>query len=224
MLFVYNDESNLITQSTKRNTRANHQMRSWLQEAVMCIKSFASTQTGMDRLRYPASRSEHVCSYRNLRRLWHQPEHGSSSRDHAHRRFGRSATLARTRWAINQDRLPCRTALAGGVSDLALHLSEVDLCPRCINRCTPPISMSALNATNLQLNCASICKAAHRWETSRERACRDPGIAAACGCGELLYSGYLATAKPHRSQNCWGSIGDQRGEGGIKALRTATHE
>lgn len=84
----------------------------------MRIESFASTQTGMDRLRYPTSRSEHVCSNRNLRRLWHQPEHGSSSRNHAHRRFGRSATLARTRWPVDKDGLPAalRAQAASAIS------------------------------------------------------------------------------------------------------------
>jgi hypothetical protein len=101
MLFVYNNESDLITQSSERNARANHQMRSWLKETVVCIESFARTQTRMDRLRRTTSRSEHVRSNRNLRRLRHQPEHGSPSRDHAHRRFGRSATLARTRWPVD---------------------------------------------------------------------------------------------------------------------------
>jgi len=43
MLFVYDNESNLITQSAERNAGANHQMRSWLKEAVVCIESFAST-------------------------------------------------------------------------------------------------------------------------------------------------------------------------------------
>jgi hypothetical protein len=84
--------------------------------------------------------------------------------------------------------------------------------------------MAALNATNLQLNCASIRKAAHRWETSWERACGYPAVCTSRRCRELLYGGYLATAKPHRAQNCRSSIGDQRGEGRVKALCTATHQ
>ena len=190
----------------------------------MCIEALTGTQARMDWLRRTASRGEHVCSNRYLRRLWHQPEHGSTCSDHPHRRFGCCATLARARRAINQDRLPCHTALAGGVSDLALHLSEVDLCPRCINRCTPPISMSALNAPNLKLNSASISESSRGWETSRERACRDPGIAAACGRGELFHRGNLSATETHRLQDRRGSIGDERGEGGVKTLRTATHE
>jgi len=75
MLFIYNDKTNLITQRTERNARANHQMWSWLEEAIMRIESLSRTQAGVDWLRYPASRSKHVRSNRNVRRLWHQPEH-----------------------------------------------------------------------------------------------------------------------------------------------------
>jgi hypothetical protein len=224
MLFVYDNESNLIRQSAERNARANHQMRSWLKEAVVRIESFASTQTRMDRLRHLASRSEHVRSNRNLRRLWHQPEHGSPSRDHAHRRFGRSATLARTRWPVDKDGLPRRTTRTSGIGDLTLHVRQADGGPCRVNSHTSPIAMAALNATNLQLNCASIRKAAHRWETSWERACGYPAVCTSRRCRELLYGGYLATAKPHRAQNCRSSIGDQRGEGRVKALCTATHQ
>jgi hypothetical protein len=84
--------------------------------------------------------------------------------------------------------------------------------------------MSALNAPNFKLNSASISESTRGWKTSRERACRDPGIAAACGHGELLHRGNLSATETHRLQDRGGSIGDQRGEGGIKALRTATHE
>jgi hypothetical protein len=224
MLFVYNNESDLITQSSERNARANHQMRSWLKETVVCIESFARTQTRMDRLRRTTSRSEHVRSNRNLRRLRHQPEHGSPSRDHAHRRFGRSATLARTRWPVDKDGLPRRTTRTSGIGDLTLHDRQADGGPCRVNSHTSPIAMAALNATNLQLNCASIRKAAHRWETSWERACGYPAVCTSRRCRELLYGGYLATAKPHRAQNCRSSIGDQRGEGRVKALCTATHQ
>jgi hypothetical protein len=224
MLFVYDNESNLITQSAERNARANHQMRSWLKEAVVRIESFASTQTRMDRLRHPASRSEHVCSNRNLRRLWHQPEHGSPSRDHAHRRLCCCATLARAGWTINKNRHPRCLRIARRIGDLTLHVRQADDGPCRVNSQTSPIAMAALNATNLQLNCTSIGKAAHRWETSWERARGYPAVSTSRGYGELLYGGYLATAKPHRPQNCRSTIGDQRGEGGVKALCTATHQ
>jgi hypothetical protein len=84
--------------------------------------------------------------------------------------------------------------------------------------------MSALNAPNLKLNSASVSESSRGWKASRERACSDPRIAASCGRGELLHRGNLSATETHRLQDRRGSIGDQRGEGGIKALRTATHE
>jgi hypothetical protein len=84
--------------------------------------------------------------------------------------------------------------------------------------------MSALNAPNLKLNSASISESTRGWKASRKRACGDPGIAAACGCGELLHRGNLSATETHRLQDRRGSISNQRGEGGVKTLRTATHE
>jgi hypothetical protein len=182
MLFVYDDESDLITQSTKRNAGANYQMRSWLKEAVVCIESFASAQTGMDRLRRTTSRSEHVRSNRHLRRLWHQPEHGSSSCDHAHRRFGRSATLARTRWPVDKDGLPRRTAITGRIGDLTLHVRQADLDPCRVSRCAPSVGMSALNAPHLKLHSASIGESSRRWEATGECTRGDPRIIATRRC------------------------------------------
>ena len=164
----------------------------------MCIEAFTGTQARMDWLRHTTSRGKHVCSDRNLCRLWHQPEHGSTCSDHSHRRFSCCATLARAGRAINQDGFPRRAALAGGVGDLTLHISEVDLCPRCINRCTPPISMSALNAPNLKLYSASISESSCGWEASRECACGDPGIAAVCGRGKLFHCSNLSATETHR--------------------------
>jgi hypothetical protein len=84
--------------------------------------------------------------------------------------------------------------------------------------------MSALNAPNLKLNSASVSESSRGWKASRERACGDPGITTACGRGELLHRGNLSATETHRLQGRRGGIGNQRGEGGVKTLRTATHE
>ena len=44
MLFVYNDESDLITQSSECNACADNEMRPRLKETVVCIEPLASTQ------------------------------------------------------------------------------------------------------------------------------------------------------------------------------------
>jgi hypothetical protein len=44
MLFVHNNEANLVTQRTERNACADNEVRSWLKETVVCIEPLAGTQ------------------------------------------------------------------------------------------------------------------------------------------------------------------------------------
>ena len=178
----------------------------------------------MDWLRCTTSRGEHVCSDRHLRRLWHQPEHRSTSSNRSYRRFGRCATLARARWTVDKDGIPRRTAITGRIGDLTLHVRQADLNPRRVNRCAPTIGMSALNAPHLKLHSASIGESTRRCEAPGECTRDDPRIIATRRCRELFYGSNLSTAETHRLQDRRSSIGDQRGEGGVKALRTATHQ
>jgi hypothetical protein len=224
MLFVNNDETNLVTQGTEGNACADNEMRSRLKESVVCIEPLTSTQARMDRLGFATSSSEHVRSDCHLRRLWHQPEHRASSGDHPHRSIGRCATLARARWPINEQRLPRRTGIAGSVGDLALHVRQADLGPCRVNRCTPPIGMSALNASHLKLNGASIGESSRRCKATREHTCSHPRVIAARRYRELLHCGNLSATETHRLQDRRGSIRDQRSEGRIEALRTATDQ
>jgi hypothetical protein len=224
MLFVHNDEANLVTQCAEGDACADNEMRSQLKETVVCIEALASAQARMDWLRCTTSRGEHVCSNRHLRRLWHQPEHRSTSSDHPYRRFRSSATLPRARWTVDKDGLPCRTAITGRIGDLTLHISQADLSPCRVSRCAPTIGMSALNAPHFKLHSASIRQSTRRCEPPGECARGDPRIIATRRCHQLLHCGNLSAAETHRLQDRGGSIGDQRGEGGVKALRTATHQ
>jgi hypothetical protein len=178
----------------------------------------------VDWLRCTTSRGEHVCSNRNLRRLWHEPEHRSTSSNRSYRRSGCCATLARARWTVDKDGLPCRTAITGSVDDLTLHVRQADLNPRRVNRCAPTIGMSALNAPHLKLHSASIGESTRRCEAPGERARGDPRIIATRRCRELFHCSNLSAPETHRLKDRRSSIGDQRGESGVKALRTATHQ
>jgi hypothetical protein len=224
MLFVHNDKANLVTQRTERNTCADNEMRSWLKETVVCIEPLTSTQARMDWFRHTTSRGEHVCSNRHLRRLWHEPEHRSTSSDHPYRRFGCCATLPRARWAVDKDGLSRRTAITGRIGDLTLHVSQTDLGPCRVSRCAPSVGMSALNTSHLKLHSASIGESTRRCEAPGERARGDPRIIATRRCRELLHCGNLSTAETHCLQDRRSSIGDQRSEGGVEALCTATHQ
>jgi hypothetical protein len=106
----------------------------------------------MDRLGCSASSCEHVCGDRHLRRLWHEPEHRAASSDHPYRSIGGRATLARARWAVDEQRLPCRTARTNGIGNLALHAGQDDLGPYTVNWRAPSIGMAALDASYLKLN------------------------------------------------------------------------
>jgi hypothetical protein len=224
MLFVHNDETNLVTQRTECNACADNEMRSRLKEPVVCIEPLTSTQARMDWFRHTTSRGEHICSNRDLRRLWHQPEHRSTSSDHPYRRFRRCTTLPRARWAVDKDGLRSRTAITGRIGDLTLHISQADL-DRCrVSRCAPSVGMSALNTSHLKLHSASIGESSRRWEATGECTRGDPRIIATRRCRELFHCSNLSTAETHCLQDRRSSIGDQRGEGGVKALRTATHE
>ena len=44
MLFIDDDEANLVTQRPKRNARTDHEMWAWLKEAVVCVESFPGAQ------------------------------------------------------------------------------------------------------------------------------------------------------------------------------------
>jgi len=44
MLFVHNDETNLVTQSTEGDACADNEMRSRLKETVVCIEPLAGTE------------------------------------------------------------------------------------------------------------------------------------------------------------------------------------
>ena len=178
----------------------------------------------MDWLRCTTSRGEHVCSDRHLRRLWHQPEHRSTSSNRSHRRLGRCATLPRARWAVDKDGLSHRTAITGRISDLTLHVRQADLGPCRVNRCAPSVGMSALNTSHLKLHSASIGESTRRCEAPGECTRGDPRISTARHCRQLLHCGNLSAPETHRLKDRRSSIGDQRGEGGVKALRTATHE
>ena len=147
-----------------------------------------------------------------------------TSGDHPHRSIGGRATLARARWAIDEQRLPRRTARTDGISNLTLHTSQGDFGPRAINWRAPPIGMPSLDAPNLKLHSASIGESARRWEASGECTRGDPRIITVRRCGELLHCGDLSATESHRLQDRRGNIRDQRGEGRVEALRTATYQ
>ena len=190
----------------------------------MCIETLTSAEARMDWFRGTTSRGKHVSSDRNLRRLWHQPEHRSTSSNRSYRRFRRCATLPGAGWAVDKDGLSRRTAITGRIGDLTLHVSQTDLGPCRVSRCAPSVGMSALNAPHLKLHSASIGESSRRCEAPGECTSGDPRIIATRRCRELFYGSNLSAAETHRLQDRRSSIGDQRGEGGVKALCTATHQ
>jgi hypothetical protein len=164
----------------------------------MGIKPLTSTKARMDQFRCPSSGSEHVCSDCYLRRLWHEPKYRSTRRNGSYRRFGRGATLARARWAVDKDCLSRRAAIGCGNRNLTLHLSQADLGPCHGSRCAPTISMPALNTSDLKLHGASIGESACRWQASGECTRSHPRIFTARSRSELLHCGDLSAAETHR--------------------------
>jgi hypothetical protein len=94
MLFVNDNKSNLVAQSAERDASADNEVWPRLQQAIMRVQALTSTQARVDEFRLAPSRGEHVGSDRHLRRLWHQPEHGTPCTNHAHGCVSSSATLA----------------------------------------------------------------------------------------------------------------------------------
>ena len=115
----------------------------------MRVQALTSTQARVDEFRLAPSRSEHVGSNRHLRRLRHQPEHGTPCSNHAHGCVRSSATLARARWAINEHCPSCSTLIADGLYDLTLNVGQANFGSDAGQTCAPTIGVSALDAANL---------------------------------------------------------------------------
>jgi hypothetical protein len=149
MLFVYDNKSDLVAQSAERDASADNEVWPRLQQAIMRVQALTSTEARVDELRLASSRGEHVGSDRHLRRLRHQPEHGTPCSNHAHGCVSSSATLARARWAINEHCPSCSILIADGIYDLTLNVGQANFGSDAGQTCAPTIGVSALDAANL---------------------------------------------------------------------------